>query len=336
MNEPKQTAPDFPVPDELKSDRIVLDGLTTSPTIGKIAAALAKAQGAVGRLAKASEAEIRGKDGKPGYSYTYATLADSLEAIRECFSDNGIAVVQAPAVDRRFIVITTVLAHESGEWFSSSLAMPVGEQRAQATGAAITYARRYALQSMAGIAPDDSDGSEADQNARRDPPPPRDNRPPPKQRAKAPITIAREQFGAILRDRKAEIIEAGGEWAPGLWQRISCAATGLEKWPDEPGLELLRRAIEGLNAKTLDELGVELPDKGDKGAEGDGEPAANSPADVGGTTSAGGWSGAGEAPGDEPEPYDPGDGSTGKTPPCPECGGEGMHSEGCALIGSGK
>lgn len=357
MNEQTNTAPDFPTPDDRKPDRLVIDGLTTSPTMGAIAGALAKAQAAVGKLAKASTAQIPGKNGKSGYSYAYATLADTIEAIRDCFAENEIAVIQSPALDRNFVVVTTTLVHSSGEWISSSLAMRAGGDRAQETGSAITYARRYALQSMAGIAPDDDDGAAAQSAATNQP---REEKQPPRPAAKpkSEIEKCRVRFGELLRERRDEITKAGGEWKPGAWQTLAAAASGLEKWPEQPSLENYRKSIAGLENLTLDDLGVKLP--GSEPSEGDAP--ANSPADIGGATSRGGWSGAGEPPktGEpapcsecggtwshadrcskigEPDPtpppaYDPGDGN-GDTIPiltaCPECGHEGGHADGCAI-----
>lgn len=137
--------------------------MKTSETIGKIADALAKAQATADKLAKTSTAQAG------QYSYTYATLADSIAAVREAFSANGIAIVQGAGLVDGVVEVTTTLAHSSGEWMSSVMSMPTG-RKPQEVGSAITYARRYALQAMCGIAPDDDDGAAAQ---RAEPPPPK-------------------------------------------------------------------------------------------------------------------------------------------------------------------
>lgn len=128
--------------------------METSTECSKIFTALAKAQAA---------AEYLGKDKTlktPQFSFDYATLANSIAAIRKAFTDNGIAVVQCPSLADGVVTVTTRLCHSSGEWIQSALSMPTG-RKPQEVGSAITYARRYALQAMAGIAPDDDDGAAA-------------------------------------------------------------------------------------------------------------------------------------------------------------------------------
>lgn len=137
-------------------------GFTHSVDIGKISAALSKAQGSY---------EIATKDTKnPFFKSNYADLATVIGATRKALSDNGIAVIQSPQGDAnsRQVVITTLLVHLSGEWFRGELALPCPSTKwdAQTVGSAITYARRYALQSLLAIAGEDDDGNLATEAAR--------------------------------------------------------------------------------------------------------------------------------------------------------------------------
>lgn len=134
--------------------------MRTSEKVGEIAGALAKAQAAIETLTKDRTAQI--KSDKGDYSYQYATLTSVVEAIRGPLSENGIATCQFPEIDDRGnAVVITQLIHASGEWLESRLAVHPGKGGAQALGSAISYARRYSLLSMCGVAPtdDDDDGA---------------------------------------------------------------------------------------------------------------------------------------------------------------------------------
>ena len=133
----------------------------SSETIGTVAAALAKAQAELTNPEKSLVATIR-TDG-PGRgverSFRYAPLSSGLEIVRKTLSQHEIATVQTTAVDQAagIITLTTVLAHSSGEWIASD--WPVCAISETATphrmGAALTYARRYALFTLVGIAGED-------------------------------------------------------------------------------------------------------------------------------------------------------------------------------------
>jgi len=125
-----------------------------SETIKDLAAALAIAQGAIQNAAKDSA--------NPFFNSSYADLASVRDAIREPFAANGLSVMQLPAAEGQKVTITTMLAHKSGEWVSSDLTMTAKDASPQAIGSAITYARRYALSAIAGVAPEDDDGEGAE------------------------------------------------------------------------------------------------------------------------------------------------------------------------------
>jgi hypothetical protein len=142
--------------------------VSMSPAIGKIAAALAKAQAVMGPAIKDKEGIIPGKDGRQGYRYGYATLAACFGALQPLY-DNGIAVTQIPLDGGNGVRVLTYLLHESGEWIRGELWMPVGQQTPQGVGSALTYARRYGLSALTGLASDDDDGSVATHGNKAEP-----------------------------------------------------------------------------------------------------------------------------------------------------------------------
>jgi hypothetical protein len=132
----------------------------SSETIGKIAAALAKAQAELENPEKSLIATIPPIfPREEGRTFRYASLASGLEIVRKCLSKHEIATVQATAIDRDsgLIRLTTTLVHGSGEWMASDWPVcAVAETAApHRMGAALTYARRYALFTLVGIAGED-------------------------------------------------------------------------------------------------------------------------------------------------------------------------------------
>jgi ERF superfamily protein len=134
-----------------------------SSEIGTIAAALAKAQAQLVNPEKSLLATIR-SDGRRGTEQTfrYAPLSSGLDIVRKTLSQHQIATVQTTSIDEAagIVRLSTVLAHASGEWIASDWPVcPIAEtERPQQMGAALTYARRYSLFTLVGIAgEDDSD-----------------------------------------------------------------------------------------------------------------------------------------------------------------------------------
>src|SRR5215813_3378806 len=129
----------------------------SSETIGKIAGALAKAQAELENPEKSLIATIPSVfPREESRTFRYASLASGLEIVRKCLSRHEIATVQTTAIDRDsgLIRLTTTLVHASGEWIAS--VWPVNETAApHRMGAALTYARRYALFTLVGIAGED-------------------------------------------------------------------------------------------------------------------------------------------------------------------------------------
>ena len=132
----------------------------SSETIGTIAAALAKAQAELVNPEKSLVGTIRSDEsGETERSFRYAPLSSGLEIVRKTLSQYEIATVQTTSIDESagIVRLSTVLAHASGEWIASdwpvcAISETVAPHR---MGAALTYARRYALFALVGIAGED-------------------------------------------------------------------------------------------------------------------------------------------------------------------------------------
>jgi hypothetical protein len=145
----------------------------SSETIGAIAAALAKAQAELTNPEKSLSATIRSPfPREDDRTFRYAPLSSGLDIVRKSLGRHEIATVQTTAIDKEagLIRLTTVLAHSSGEWMSSDWPVcPLGDTASpHRMGAALTYARRYALFTLVGIAGED-DLDAPDLNARSSP-----------------------------------------------------------------------------------------------------------------------------------------------------------------------
>src|SRR3977135_2188729 len=132
----------------------------SSESIGAIASALAKAQGELTNPEKSLTATIQSPFPREGErTFRYASLSSGLDIVRKALGRHEIATVQTTAIDPEagLIRLTTLLAHASGEWVSSEWPVcPVAETAApHKMGAALTYARRYALFTLVGIAGED-------------------------------------------------------------------------------------------------------------------------------------------------------------------------------------
>src|SRR5471030_3031655 len=132
----------------------------SSETIGAIAAALAKAQAELSNPEKALTATIRSPFPREAdRTFRYASLASGLDIVRKSLGQHEIATIQTTAIDQTTgqIQLTTLLAHASGEWISSDWPVcAISETAApHRMGAALTYARRYALFALVGIAGED-------------------------------------------------------------------------------------------------------------------------------------------------------------------------------------
>lgn len=124
-----------------------------------IAKALAQAQMEMGKALKQTD--------NPHFRSKYADLGNVMDACMAALNRNGIAVIQ-PMQDTEFgRYVVTKFIHESGETLECPVPLIVGKQDMQGLGSAYTYARRYGLMALAGIAPEDDDGNAAAQSAQR-------------------------------------------------------------------------------------------------------------------------------------------------------------------------
>lgn len=129
------------------------------PDHKNIFAALAAAQMQMGKALKDSS--------NPAFKSKYADLASVMDACMAALNGNGIAVFQPTVDDEGGRYVKTILAHVSGETLECRVPLIVQKNDMQGYGSAVTYARRYGLMSMAGIAPEDDDGNAAAKAAPR-------------------------------------------------------------------------------------------------------------------------------------------------------------------------
>jgi hypothetical protein len=132
----------------------------SSESVAALASALAKAQAELINPEKSLTATIRtGRVGEGERSFRYAPLSSGLDIVRKALGQHEIATLQTTAIDQNtgIVNLTTTLAHASGEWIASDWPVcPIGETaNPQRMGAALTYARRYALFTLVGIAGED-------------------------------------------------------------------------------------------------------------------------------------------------------------------------------------
>lgn len=126
-----------------------------SPTLGKLAEGLVKVQSAIDDPKKNRKADAGAKQ------YRYADLPTVLDAIREALPDTGLAFLQLPCELDGQPAVMTLLTHTSGEFVETIALLRPQQAGPQAVGSALSYARRYALLSLFGIAAEDDDGKAA-------------------------------------------------------------------------------------------------------------------------------------------------------------------------------
>lgn len=145
-----------------------MSGCGRSESIGNLAEALALAQGQMGTIIKDKtvDMEITNKDtgAKHRVRYNYSDLATVIEAVRAPLSGNGLAHIQVVGRRGEMVVVTTGLFHKSGEWIQSEFFLNLGK-KPQDAASAITYARRYTLSALLGVASEEDDDAQAAQAA---------------------------------------------------------------------------------------------------------------------------------------------------------------------------
>lgn len=128
--------------------------MKTSESIIKIAPALLAAQKKMGAAKKDAV--------NPFFHSNYADLGSVMEVCKEPLNEQGIVILQPLESDEHGVYVETVLLHESGEWMSAGLRIaPKSETNPQDQGSAITYGRRYGLQSFGFIPAEDDDAEKA-------------------------------------------------------------------------------------------------------------------------------------------------------------------------------
>jgi hypothetical protein len=127
--------------------------MRSSELINELANALCNAQKKMGSAVKDSPNTF--------FKSKYADLGSVIEVIKQPFADNGLSYTQFPISTEHGVGVVTRLMHLSGQYLEMEYTLPTVKKDPQASGSAITYARRYALQSIAGIPTEDDDAESA-------------------------------------------------------------------------------------------------------------------------------------------------------------------------------
>jgi len=183
----------------------------SSEKLDLIFQALCKAQGQMETASKGSKA----------HNYKYADLASCWETIRKPLFDNDLMISQLPKANSDKVSVVSLLGHKSGQWISNHIEMTPMKRDPQGFGSALTYARRYGLMALVGIAPEEDDGKAASTGGQTQEPPPKNQKrepakkqppkeQPPKKVSQAQITrlfsIAgergwiKEEIDAVVND----------------------------------------------------------------------------------------------------------------------------------------
>lgn len=207
-----------------------------SEQINELAAALAKAQGQIEGAKKSSS--------NPFFKSKYADLAECWNTCREALTANEISVIQMPEEinENGRLNITTMLAHSSGQYISSTLTMTVTKLDPQAIGSAITYGRRYALAAMVGLAQEDDDGEKAMASQEK-----KDKKP-----VESPINITSvSENGAVrfINGVQCQIQDKNGDWHDVEFLKIEVLEKLLNDDKYVNAHEAIRAAI---NAKAVE------------------------------------------------------------------------------------
>ncbi len=228
----------------------------SSESVASLAAALAKAQAELVNPEKSLVATIRTeRRGEAGQSFRYAPLSSGLDIVRKTLGRHEIATIQTTAVDPSTgtINLTTMLAHASGEWIASDWPVcPLADMAApKRMGAALTYARRYALFTLVGIAgeddldaPDLNDGREA--KVSPGPDATRPGRPDGDGRS----TAARTAKHIPVRTRPT--LDPG--WSAAARQQLLTEIAGLGS--SEEAASWARKGLEAKSSLTLDDARI--------------------------------------------------------------------------------
>lgn len=173
--------------------------MRTSETVTEITPALLAAQKELGGVKKGSD--------NPFFKSKYADFNAVLAAVKPVYISHGLFIIQSPTSEGNMVGVTTRICHESGEWIEGTVTLPLAKQDPQAAGSAITYAKRYALQSMALLPSVDDD---AEQSMFREP----------------------EKVQVITQEQHVQLRQALG--IAGVSDKSICQAYGIEHTPELP------------------------------------------------------------------------------------------------------
>jgi hypothetical protein len=183
------------------SNETAIQATTThSPSYGKLALALSKAQGVMAGAKKdATNPHLKNK---------YADLASVWDACREPLSKNELAVVQMPEADGKKVRLRSMLIHSSGEFLETTAEAEAKDASPQSIGSVLTYLRRYTLSAMVGIAPEDDDGEAAQPN--RPQPHQSNKQSQPTAQGPKPAATIKPDEAAELRKHLGDLIKREG------------------------------------------------------------------------------------------------------------------------------
>jgi len=191
-----------------------------SENINELALALSKAQAGITGALKDSA--------NPFFKSKYADLASCWDACRRQLTDNGLCVIQTTDLIDGLVVVRTTLAHSSGQWISGVLPVKAKDDGPQAQGSGITYARRYALAAIVGLAQIDDDAEAAQGRA--------DHFNPLQVKvdtkkvnacAKLVIEAVDAENAQLVRELFAEAKDASPEFASAVWASLP---TSIKNW----------------------------------------------------------------------------------------------------------
>jgi hypothetical protein len=130
--------------------------MNKSDSIKELASALSKAQSEISNPKKNAA--------NPFFKSRYSDLSEVINVSKPVLSDHGLSILQMPMFSENIVSVETVLTHDSGEFISSTISMPVIKPDPQSIGSLISYCRRYAWAAFCGLAQEDDDGNAASGN----------------------------------------------------------------------------------------------------------------------------------------------------------------------------
>jgi len=134
-----------------------------SETIGELSTALGKAESEFPQIKRSQKVNFATAGGTR-IKYSYAPLSEIFDAIRKPLAENGLAISQPMTIIDGKLIVETVLSHSSGEWISGQILIESQKLDPQSIGSALTYARRYSLSALLGIASEEDDDAEGAMN----------------------------------------------------------------------------------------------------------------------------------------------------------------------------